>query len=176
MKESKADIILHPVRMRIIQVLIGGKRLTVQQMLEYLTDIPQASLYRHLKKLVEADLVVVVGENQVRGTIEKVYSLPNQQVNRINKDIQDLSREEHIDLFMKFIANVLADFDRYLSNENFDLLKDGVGYRQARFYASDEEFKELAMTVAGAMGKLMNNNPSPERKTRIVTTIACLWH
>jgi DNA-binding transcriptional ArsR family regulator len=170
-KETKADIMLHPVRMRIIQGLIDGKRLTVQQMMEYLKEIPQASLYRHLKKLVEADLVVVVEENQIRGTIEKVYSLPEQQANLINKDLVELSRGEHMDLFMKFITNVLADYDRYLNREQIDLMNDGVGYRQARFYARDEEFMEFAKKVAEATEKLMNNEPTPDRKNRIFTTI-----
>jgi DNA-binding transcriptional ArsR family regulator len=171
MKETKADLILHPIRIRIIQSLIGGKRLTVQEIMEFLPEVPQASLYRHIKKLEEAELIKIVEERKIRGTIEKVYALPNESSGLTNEDLQSLSREEHMNIFMRFIANILADYERYLSQEEIDLIKDGVGFRQVRFYASDEEFFQFAKTVNEEMKRLMNNKPSPQRKKRIFTSI-----
>lgn len=80
MKMSKIKLILHPVRMKIIQSLINGKKFTVNQIAERVKDVPQATLYRQLNTLLEADLIEVVQENQVRGTIEKVYALKEQSV------------------------------------------------------------------------------------------------
>lgn len=171
MKESKADLILHPVRMRIIQTLVGGKRLAAQEMIEYLPDVPQASLYRHLKKLVDADLLEIVEENRIRGTVEKVYALPDQVKGFTEEDLLHLSRGEHMNLFMKFFANVLADYERYLAQDTINLKKDGVGYRQIRFFANEEELMEFGQSMAKAVGKLLENKPAPDRKQRILTTI-----
>ena len=79
MNQSKMKLILHPVRMKIIQSLLNGKNLTVQQLSQRAKDVPQATLYRHLNKLLEADFIQVVQENQIRGTVEKVYALKNHQ-------------------------------------------------------------------------------------------------
>ena len=75
MNQSKMKLILHPVRMKIIQSLLNGKNMTVQQLSQRAKDVPQATLYRHLNKLLEAELIQVVQENQIRGTVEKVYAL-----------------------------------------------------------------------------------------------------
>ncbi|UHA58283.1 helix-turn-helix domain-containing protein [Metabacillus litoralis] len=78
--DSKAKLILHPVRMKIVQTLIGSKEYTVQQIAARLTDVPQATLYRHLNKLLEAEVLKVVKENQIRGTVEKIYALNEHEV------------------------------------------------------------------------------------------------
>ena len=80
MNQSKMKLILHPVRMKIIQSLLNGKNMTVQQLSQRAKDVPQATLYRHLNKLLEADLIQVVQENQIRGTVEKVYALKEPSV------------------------------------------------------------------------------------------------
>ncbi|MBS4196190.1 helix-turn-helix domain-containing protein [Bacillus sp. FJAT-49870] len=171
MKESKADVILHPVRMRIIQTLINGRRLTVQQIGERLRDIPQATLYRHLKKLLEAKVIEVVEENQIRGAVEKVYALPEQAGSISPEDISKWTKEDHMDSFMRFISVVLADFERYVSQEEFDMLKDGAGYRQISFYVTDEEYMEFLQTLNSAAIKLLQNEEGENRRKRTFSTI-----
>lgn len=171
MKESKGEVLLHPVRMKIVQTLVNGRKLTVQQMSEKLPDVPQASLYRHLKKLVESDLIVVAEENQVRGAVEKVYMLPETSNEKNADEFLSLSKEEHVSYFIKFMATVLVDFESYVSQDSFDFLKDGAGYRQAVFYASDEEFQPFLSTMGQEMMKLIQNEPAPGRKKRTISTI-----
>ncbi|OCA87143.1 helix-turn-helix domain-containing protein [Bacillus wudalianchiensis] len=170
-KESKGEVLLHPVRMKIVQTLVNGRKLTVQQMGEKLPDVPQASLYRHLKKLVEADLVIIAEENQVRGTVEKVYALPETSQAMAPEEFLSLSKEEHVSYFIKFMATVLADFESYVNQDSFDFLKDGAGYRQAMFYASDEEFKHFLTVLGQEMMKLIQNEPAPGRRRRTMSTI-----
>ncbi|MFT4413958.1 helix-turn-helix domain-containing protein [Fredinandcohnia humi] len=171
MKESKANLILHPVRMRIAQTLLNGRRLTVQQIGEKLGDIPQATLYRHLKKLVDGKVLVIVDKNQVRGTIEKVYALPENAGVISKEDMEKWDKDDHMESFMKFITTVLGDFERYLSQGDFDVVKDQVSYRQMSVYATDEEFLEFADTYRKAIFKLAENEQSENRRKRIITTI-----
>ncbi|MBS4201025.1 helix-turn-helix domain-containing protein [Bacillus sp. FJAT-49732] len=171
MKESKADVILHPVRMRIIQTLINGRKLTVQQIGEKLHDIPQATLYRHLNKLLQAKVIEVVEENPIRGAVEKVYALPEQAGSISPEEISKWTKEEHMDSFMKFISVVLADFERYVSQKEFDMQKDGAGYRQISFYATDEEYLEFLQTLSSAAVKLLQNEEGENRRKRTFTTI-----
>lgn len=171
MKESAADVILHPVRMRIIQLLIN-QELSAQQLKEILRDIPQASLYRNIKKLVEAEVIHVVDEIPIRGTIEKVYSIHDpSKASFGQEELMKMSKDEHMSLFIKFFANLMAEYDKYLSNEKIDFLKDGVTFRQATLYLNEEEFKEFLSELVAVFSKVIKNKPEIGRRRRTIGTI-----
>ncbi|WP_456275273.1 helix-turn-helix domain-containing protein [Bacillus sp. AK128] len=165
MGESKADILLHPVRMRIIQSLVS-ESLTVQQMKDRLPDIPQATLYRHLKKLYESGTVFVIDEQPVRGTVEKLYSLQAKEANITKEELNGYTKDQYIQLFMKYMANLLSEYETYVSQESVDFEKDGVSLRQTSLYLSDEEFQQFIVEISQAYAKVVQNSPSPERKKR----------
>jgi DNA-binding PadR family transcriptional regulator len=170
MKESKVDVILHPVRMRIIQNLIN-QQLTSQQLKEMLPDIPQASLYRNIKKLVEAEVIGIVDEIPIRGTVEKVYSVNDQHLSITPEEMNNLSREEHMGFFINFMANLMGEFERYLSKEKIDLIADGVSFRQTPLYLSDAEFAQFVSDLRAAYAKVTPNKPDKGRKKRTLATI-----
>ncbi|MEH7502103.1 helix-turn-helix domain-containing protein [Neobacillus drentensis] len=171
MKESTVDVILHPVRMRIIQYLINQK-LTAQQLKELLPDIPQASMYRNLKKLVETEVIHIVDEIPNRGTVEKVYSIHNPSKASIGPDdLNKLSRDEHLSLFIKFMANLMGEYERYLSQEHIDLVSDGVTFRQASIYVTEDEHLEFIKELSTAYLKVINNEPKKGRRRRTFATI-----
>ena len=49
-KKTKVDLILHPIRMRILMALSGSQK-TSQQLADDLRDVPQATLYRLVAEL-----------------------------------------------------------------------------------------------------------------------------
>jgi DNA-binding transcriptional ArsR family regulator len=170
-KESAVDVILHPVRMRIIQNLINQK-LTAQQLKELLPDIPQASLYRNLKKLVETEVIHIVDEIPNRGTIEKVYSIDNPSKASIGiEDLNKFSKEDHLGLFIKFMANLMGEYERYLNQDHIDLVADGVTFRQAPMYLSEIEYAEFIKELRAVYSKVLNNKPQKGRRRRTMATI-----
>ncbi|PGT78938.1 transcriptional regulator [Bacillus sp. AFS040349] len=168
--DSKAKLILHPVRMKIVQTLIGNKEYTVQQIATRLTDVPQATLYRHLNKLLEAEVLKVVKENQIRGTVEKIYALNEHEVSN-ERDLTKISKDEHLNLFLTFMTHLLGQYESYLNQENIDLIKDGVSYRQAMVYLTDQEFQEFMQELSQVYKKVIDNEPSNDRKARHLSTI-----
>jgi len=171
MKETKADLILHPVRMKILQTLASGRRKTVQQIAEKLTEVPQATLYRHLKKLLDAKMIEVVEENQVRGTVEKVYALPENNLLISREEVLKAGPDEHLDYFMKFLASVLMNFEEYIRQPEYDFEKDMVSFRMATLYASDEEYSEFIKKYVELITPLLKNEETPDRKKRTITNI-----
>jgi DNA-binding transcriptional ArsR family regulator len=169
---EKAELILHPIRMRIIQAL-AGQQLTPAQIGDILKDVPQASLYRHLKKLVDGGIVGVVGEKQVRGAVEKAYAMSNPMAaNLTPEDMNKLTTEEHMQLFLNFVAGLISDFANYLNNnEKIDALADGVGYRQVPLNLSDEEFVAMLTKINEALLPYLANPLTPERKRRVLASI-----
>ncbi|WP_050180019.1 helix-turn-helix domain-containing protein [Domibacillus robiginosus] len=164
---SILKVVLHPVRMKIIQSFIGGKKRTVQELAQRIQDVPTPSLYRHINMLLEAGLVEVVEEHPIRGTVEKVYALKEQAPDTFLK----MTKEEHIDLFTAFAAQLIASFEQYVSGEGADLQRDGVGYRIDELHVTDEEFHELVQKIGGLIVEAMQNEPAPERKVKRLATI-----
>ena len=70
-----AEIVMNPVRQRIIQYFLIHETGTVKEVRKALPDIPSASLYRHMKTLTDNSMITVVGENRIRGTVESIYQL-----------------------------------------------------------------------------------------------------
>ncbi|MGD8191367.1 helix-turn-helix domain-containing protein [Brevibacillus ginsengisoli] len=171
MKETKAELLLHPVRMKIIQSLLGGHKLTAADMLKLQKDIPQATLYRHLNKLVEANLIHIHEQKQVRGAVEKIYSLTSENMVLSQADLAHVSKEDHMKYFTTFLFGLMDDFSAYLKQDVIDLEKDGVGYRQIGLYLSDEEFRDFAVEISSVFRKFIGNQPNEKRVKRIFSTI-----
>ncbi|WP_053365711.1 helix-turn-helix domain-containing protein [Bacillus sp. FJAT-27245] len=163
---DRTKLILHPVRMKILQSLVNGRHRTAFELLEHIKDVPQATLYRHLNKLLEAGFIEVVQENQVRGTVEKVYGLKQTAPTKVDS----ISKEQHLELFFTFMAQLMGTYEQYLSTD-FDLQRDGVTYRVARMHLTDEEFMELAQNMGRLIGEAMKNEPSAERTPRNLATV-----
>jgi DNA-binding transcriptional ArsR family regulator len=174
MATSRADLILHPVRLRLLAVL-ARRQLTARQLSELLPDIPQATLYHHLGKLSHAGLLRVVSERQVRGAVEKRYALAEDTAALGPADLENASREDHLRYFTLFVAMVLGDFARYLQQGMPDAAinpyVDGVSYHETPLYLSDDEFAQAAAAIMQALLPFLNNEPAPHRRRRLLTTI-----
>ena len=70
-----AEIAMNPARQRIFQYFLLHETGTVKEIRKALPDIPSASSYRHIKILADSSILMVVGENRIRGTVESVYQL-----------------------------------------------------------------------------------------------------
>ncbi len=165
------NLLLHPLRMRIVQTLIGDRQLTAQEISERLPDTAPASLYRHLSILVKGGILTVVEENRKRGTLERVYAITQSLNEETEKEAVNMSREELLRHFFSFQLNLLGDFKAYLDRETIDLHKDGVGYRQVNLYLSDAEFAALADSMNAGIAPLLQNEPAPGRRLRSMATI-----
>ncbi|WP_336787573.1 helix-turn-helix domain-containing protein [Paenibacillus sp. MMO-177] len=171
MKQPKADLILHPIRMRIIQAFLPEGSRTTQQLAEQLPNIPQATLYRHLNILRQAGLIHVIEERKNRGSVEKVYSLAKQAEDLTPEELTEKSSDQHMELFMKFVASLIGDFGAYIGQEHYHLAEDGVSFRQVQLYMNDEEYQAFLTAYRAQMKPYANAGPSEGRKLRMISTI-----
>ena len=169
---SKADLILHPVRIRIITLLAGSRRMTPQQIAQQLPDIPQATLYRQLGILARGGILSVENHRQVRGAVEKIYSLPEGNGILGKEDVRGMSSEEHLRLFSAFLSNLMNDYGRYLAQEHYDVYTDGVSYRKMAVYLDDEEFLELLTQIRERISQASGNSARAGRRLRHLSVIA----
>jgi Bacterial regulatory protein, arsR family. len=68
---ASSEILLHPVRLRIVQAFLGDRALTTSQLAAELDDVPAASLYRHVALLSDAGVLRVAAERRIRGSLER---------------------------------------------------------------------------------------------------------
>ncbi|MCW2860703.1 MAG: ArsR family transcriptional regulator [Actinoallomurus sp.] len=66
-------MLLHPVRLRVVHAMSGGRTLTTSQLCARLPDVSKATVYRHVRLLADGGLLEVDGEQRVRGTVERRY-------------------------------------------------------------------------------------------------------
>ncbi len=171
MRDDLFDLILHPVRMRIMMALASEPK-AAQQLAEELRDVPQATLYRHINKLADADVLEVVEERPVRGTVEKVYALRAGAASLSEEEARNLSKADLLRLFIGFLSTLMDDFTRYLGHSPIiDLAWDGAGFRKIPLNLSDEEFYELNARMNAVFENYVNLTPAPGRTRRLFSTI-----
>lgn len=168
---TTADLLLHPVRLRIIQAFLGDRALTTADIRAELPDVPPASLYRHVARLVDAGVLSVVGERRVRGALERTYVLRVAAAAIDPNELDKMSRDEHRQAFMAFVAGLLGDFDRYLAREHIDVRRDGVSFRMAGLWLDDAELADLARDLVRVLQPRTANPPRPGRRRRILGTV-----
>lgn len=63
---NKAEVLIHPVRMKISQALMRNKEtgLTPLEMVKIIEDVPQATLYRHIQVLLDAGIIQIIKEKK----------------------------------------------------------------------------------------------------------------
>ncbi|HEU5348256.1 MAG TPA: helix-turn-helix domain-containing protein [Ktedonobacterales bacterium] len=171
MATSRTDLILHPVRMRLLATL-ARRQLTSRQLSELLPEIPQATLYHHLNILKRAGLLRVVSERRVRGTVESRYAFADDTMSLSPADMANVSPDDHLRYFTIFVTTLIGEFARYLEqNQPINLFADGAGYRETPFYLSDEEFAQAAAALSQALLPFLSNEPAPNRRRRLLTVI-----
>lgn len=166
---ATANLLLHPVRMRILQTLVGAGELTTAQLRERLPDVSPASMYRHVATLAKAGILEVVQERPVRGTVERSYRVRQDEA-LVDEDARaDMTKDDHRQAFTVFTGAMMADLDRYLSRDDADPPRDGVLYRQGAVWVTPEEFTELVEELEALVARRTGHRPGDGRVRHIVS-------
>ena len=158
-----AEVVMNPVRQRIFQYFLLHEAGTVKEIKKALPDIPNASLYRHIKILAEHSILMVVGENRIRGTVESVY--------QFNKDAIATADESGNAVQMSLLS-ICASFARYFAGGNVDSKKDMLLLTNCTLLLTDEEFMRFLSEINEIALKYMKAEPTGSSKTRRITLIS----
>src|SRR6478735_2939629 len=111
-----ADVVLHPARLRIIQQFGGGRELTTAQLRNALPDITQATLYRHVGTLVDAQILTVVDERRIRGAVERTLALGDRMAHVDHAELRTMGDAQLRTAFVTFLGELGSGFDRFLTS------------------------------------------------------------
>lgn len=169
---ASADLLLHPVRLRIVKAFLGDRALTTSELAKELSDVPPGSLYRHIAKLTRAGVLQVVAERRVRGAVERTYTMRLRAARVQPNEARAMTFDEHAQAFTAYIAGLMADFERYLATEPADPVRDGAGYHVDAMWLTDEEFIDLIREVTAVFSERLANAPGKGRRRRMIYTIS----
>lgn len=131
------DIVLNPIRMRIIQALALRETMTATELCESISDIPRTTLYRHIKLLLDNHILSVVSEQKIRGSLERTLSLNTGEITKHN------TLENATQTAFSFLMKKYAVFQRYFNSQSADPGKDRVFMHNTILMTTDEEFDQF---------------------------------
>ncbi|MGH8981768.1 MAG: helix-turn-helix domain-containing protein [Acidimicrobiales bacterium] len=168
---ASADLLLHPVRLRIVQAFLGDRPLTVAQLAAELGDVPPASLYRHVARLTKAGVLQVVAERRVRAVVERTYMLRVAAARMSPDEVAAMTPEQHLAAFTAYTAGMLADVGSYLTTGTPDVRRDGAGYSVAAMWLTDAEQADFARDLGALFQRRLAYPPSKGRRRHIAYTV-----
>ncbi len=171
MNKAKENILLHPVRLRIIMAA-ASRQVTAQQLANELPDIPQATLYRNIKALAGAGILSVVRERRVRNTLEKTYALAEEGLFLTPEDLKNARPEDYIRLFTQYLGQLLGYYARYIQAGNVDIVRDHLAFEMFPVFLSETEVQSLGQALNAALRPYLKNGPSPERRRSVLGLMA----
>jgi AcrR family transcriptional regulator len=168
---ASADLLLHPVRLRIVQAFLGERALTTTELAEELGDVPPGSLYRHVSLLTKAGVLQVVAERRVRAVVERTYTLRTFAAQIQPDEVIAMTPEQHLQALIAYVAGLLADAERYLTSGTPDLVHDGAGYRMGAMWLTDAEFADFLRELLAVFQPRLANSPTEGRRRRMIYTV-----
>jgi hypothetical protein len=165
------ELILHPIRIRIVQAAMHGEAITTSELGASMPDVSKATMYRQVALLVEGGLLKVVREERVRGAVERSYRLEHARAVLTEAEVAGMSTEDHRRGFAAAVTSLLAEFEVYLDRDGADPLNDGVSYRQYVVWLSQAEKAELIEEVFAAIRARAAAGPATGRQRHLLSTI-----
>ncbi|HBE9108304.1 helix-turn-helix domain-containing protein [Clostridioides difficile] len=159
-----AKLILNPARLRILQYIRLNSSVRTSDIVKYLNDIPRATVYHHVKILEENNMIEVIEENRVRGTIEKVYALKEYTTS--------MEGETFVALSTAFYVGLMQEMNEYFSRKEQDHKKDNVFFSSALLYMSDNEYENLLKSIADLLKPYIEQKPKSNLKLRKLSIIS----
>lgn len=156
---------LNPVRMRIIQVLATRRNITATELCEKISDVPRTSIYRHVKILLDNNILSVVSEKKIRGSLERTLSLNIEEISKHN------TLENAAQQVLGFLMNKYARFHNYFSGENPNTGKDKIFYNNSVLMMDDHEFDQFLLELRELLVKY-NFEFADGRKARDISVIS----
>ncbi len=163
---STADVVWHPIRLRIMNALSPNRRLTTPQIGALLPDVATPSLYRHLKTLVDAEVVQLIETPTPRGTMEKQYTLPEQET---VVDLANARPEDLVRYFTTFASALLTSGRQFFGQPDAEKRRGG-NYSANALYLTEKEYEYFCAALEGLSNLAKMNRPEEGRRRRMFYT------
>ena len=169
--KDRADVLLHPVRLRIVTELFANPA-TPKELASLLKDIPQASLYRHIKLLDQAGILDVRSERTVNGAVERTYGVNAGHQRPGRKEQQRITANQHQRYFGIFMASLLDSLKSSTTGKSAQEIEaSGLSYNQLVVYLSDKEREQLRSEMSSLITRFMGKPVKNRRRFTLASIV-----
>ncbi|MEV6040630.1 helix-turn-helix domain-containing protein [Nonomuraea sp. NPDC052116] len=165
------ELLLHPVRLRIVHALSAGQVLTTAQLCARMPGVSKVTVYRQVALLAEGGFLEVEGEQRVRGAVERSYRLRQDRPSIDVGAAAAMSLDDHRRGFAAAMAALIAEFNAYLDRDGADPVADSVSYRQGTLWLSPDELAEMLTDLLAVLRDRIANAPAPDRAPYLLSAI-----
>ena len=148
-----------------------GEDLTAKQLLQIFPQVAQPTMYRHLKVLLEDNILAIAREIPIRGVVEKAYIISPHMATDMEAIIHSNDGPGYLGLFTQFMAIITEEFVQYAAQAHIHIIEDMPAFSVAPVHATNEELVAALTQMGESLMPLIQNQPSPERKMRNIYTI-----
>ncbi|MEU0092114.1 helix-turn-helix domain-containing protein [Kribbella sp. NPDC006257] len=158
-----SDVLLHPIRWRIVQRVLG-RELTTTELKRDLPDVPSTTLYRHVAVLIDAGILSVVRERKVRGTTERTLTLDQTKAGRIDEaEARAMTPEQHRQGFLLMLTRLAADFERAVERGDLTSRLTQLGYGQLALYVDAADLETVRQGINAVVEPYLQQSPAKDR-------------
>lgn len=165
------ELLVHPVRLRIVHAVSGGRTMTTTQLCARMPDVSKATVYRHVDTLAGAGILEVDGEQRVRGAVERRYRLRRDRAVIDAQTAAAASPDDYRRAFAAAVAALLGEFDSYLDRDGADPAADLVGFRQHALWLTRDELTALIEDLRAAILPRLAHDAAPGRAQYLLSPI-----
>lgn len=159
------EVMLNPVRLRIIQELAASGSITAVELCEKISNVPRTTMYRHIKVLLDNNILSVVSEKKIRGSLERTLALNAGEISKHNT-LENASQNA-----LRFMMNRYARFHNYFNGENPDPGRDKIFMNTSVLMMDDHEFDQFLSELRELLIKY-NFAYAKGRKARDISVIS----
>ncbi|MCL2865924.1 MAG: hypothetical protein FWE25_10335 [Lachnospiraceae bacterium] len=171
MNKQLIEVISNPIKNRVFLEILSQGETTAKHLIEKYQDIPQATLYRYLKKMVADGLIKIVEERQVRNVTEKTYAVAIDFNTDIQKMIDENDGEAYLAWIQQLSLGIINEFKVYTEKEKINIKGDGSGFRLRPFYATRLELEELSKQIQALVAPLQKKSDSKDSRARTLAVV-----
>lgn len=160
---KRFDLLNHPVRLRIAYTLFG-QAMTTNQLHAALGDVPKASLYRHLQRMLEGGVLEVVETRTVNGIEERIYTTAKQELYLTDEDLKRGVNNDDFAEFIRIFGAIAFNEIASVIESQPELDVKSFAIRQYDIFATEEEFAELRAAIWRLLDEAQQRPHTSERK------------
>ena len=167
------ELLVHPVRLRIVHAMRGDRTLTTTRLCALIPNVSKATVYRHVEALAAGEILEVAEEHRVRGAVERSYRLRAERaaLDSESAELPQQRKEAYRRAFAIAMAALAAEFDAYLDHQDADPLADAVGFRQHAVWLDHGELESLISDLRAAIAPRLENKPDGSRGRYLLSPI-----
>lgn len=167
-----SDLLLHPVRWRIVQRVLG-REVTTTELRAELPDVSTSTLYRQVATLIDAGVLRVVREARTNGPTERTLALHRPDDHRAAADAEaaTMSADQHRGALNLLLAQITRDFERAVERGDLPARAAELSYGQTPLYLRPEQLRELQAELERILAQYQQRTGACDERRIVLSVI-----